>query len=389
MAGHIEKRRNKDGSISWRCIIPGGYGRGSERVVQTHRTTRDSEKPPKAARDILAQMQQEAAGGSVVSRRLRMAELLRAWLDQDCRPRLAPSTVYGYEGIVEGYLVPTIGQLRAVDLRPRHLDELWASEREDDELSAATIRSHYRVVHRALSWAVQKELVTRNVAEAARPPQGKAPEMQTISAEQLRGLVDLAVGTPLELWVLLAVGTAGRRSEIEAIRTRDLDLKAGRATIAHSMEHTPGEPVAPKETKTGRVRTVPLAPFVVERLKVWKGEALRQPDNHVCPPLNNYDFSHAWRDLVKEAKLPGFRFHDIRHSVATVLLESGLPVKVVQEILGHTSPTTTLSVYAHVTERMRDMAAEEVGKAFSGTPEHPGSTSDADVLPLVAEEEHI
>lgn len=376
--GHIEKRRNRDGSVSWKCCLPAqpdGY-----RPTATYRSPRDTKsgKPPKAAWDLLEEMRQQAKGGSIAPRKLLLADLLERWLS-DVEPRLAPRTLYGYESVVYTHLIPALGNLRVVDLRPVHLADLWASERES--YSAATIRAHYRVLHIALAWALRMELVTRNVADAARPPQGKAAEMQTVSAAKLRGLCDLAVDTPLEWWVLLAVASGARRSEVEAVRVRDIDTKTRTLTIAGAIEHTPGEPRERKATKTGKARTVSLPSFAVERLKVWKNAALRQPDEHVCAPIPSPVFSVAWKELTGRAKLDGFRFHDIRHSVATILLESGLPVKIVQERLGHSSPTTTLTIYAHVTERMREMASEAVEGAFGVEGEVAGEGEVAALKP--------
>lgn len=386
MSGHFEKRRNKDGTISWRVSLPTGYGRGAKRAYRTFRASRDSDDPPRGAFELLDQMKLEAAGGGIAPQRLRVSELLKQWLEQGTA-HLSPRTLYGYRRIVETHLAPALGDLRTADLRPRHLSDLWADEREEG-FSASTVRSHYRVLHIALGWALRMELVTRNVADAARPPQGKAAEMQTISAARLLGLCDLAVDTPLELWVLIAAGSGARRSEVEAVRVRDLDLKRSQATIARTMEHTPGEPVEPRDGTKSLSRTVPLPPFATERLKMWKAAELRQPGDYVCPRVKSHRFSPLWADLTKRAELPGFRFHDIRHSVATILLESGLPVKVVQEILGHTTPTTTMNVYAHVTERMRDMAAAAVSEAFRVTPDSLGNPLDGEVLALSREKEH-
>ena len=382
MAGHIRTRRNKDGTISWCCIVTVGYGRGAHRISRTAcRTERMQPKPPRRAVEMLRAMEREAEYGAVAPRRLSMDGLLDRWLNDDVRPRLAAKTVYGYERIVEAHLKPAFGHIRAPELRPLQLADYYAAKR-DAGLADTTIHSHYRVLHIALSWAVRMELVPRNVADATKPPRGESQEMRTITSSQMRELAEAAKDTPLEIPVLLGVSTGARHGEVMAVRWGDLDLAAASCWIARSIQEVPGTERSYKRTKSNRERLVPLPQFAVERLKAIRAERLHQPEELVCPTVRARKFSDLWRDIIRENGHEGLRFHDLRHSYATALLERGVPVGVVQEILGHTTPVTTMNVYAHVTERMRRIAADAVNGAFDGVPERHGSGTAQQIVPL-------
>ncbi len=387
MAGHIESRRNGDGSVSWVCIVTVGYGRGARRVTRVAcRSERLQEKPPRKAQELLRAMEREAEFGLVAPQRLRMGELFDRWLDDDVRPRLEAKTTYGYERHVEAHLRPAFGHLRALDVRPANLADYYATKRAAG-LSDATIHSHFRTLHRALGWAVRMELLPRNVADAARPPRGKAAEMRTIDAAAMLALVEAARGDVLELWVLMGAATGARWGEVRALRWGDVRLWRegegwrGSATIAEAEQEVPRHGRFRKGTKTGRARTVPLPPFAVERLRELRTERVRPRDEPLCPPLRAREFSELWRPFIAE-RHPGLRFHDLRHSFATAALESGAPIKLVQEWLGHTTATTTMNVYAHVTERGRELGADTLAAAFGAPREQHGSSTEGKVRHL-------
>lgn len=388
MSAHYEKRHNKDGSVSWKVTVIAGYGRGAPRIFRTVRVEKDTKGPPRKVKELRRELEQQATGGFIAPQSLRVRELLERWLTEHCEGRFAAKTVYGYERVVRSHLVPAFGDLRAADLRPVHLSDYYRTKKAEG-LSDAGVHQHYRVIHAALAWALRMELVARNVADVAKPPRAKPPEMRTVTAAQMLGILKAAEGSDLELPVLLAIATGARRGEILGLRWGDIDLEAGTVRIARSITAAPGRRGEVKPTKTGRERTVALPRFAMARLRAVTQERVCPPDGWVCAAERDPDeVTKAWRELADSLGLEGLRLHDLRHSYATVLLETGEDIKSVQDALGHTKAGTTADIYMHVTERMRERRAERLSEAFSVPPEHLGSTLEAEVVTLEAQNEH-
>jgi integrase len=396
MAGHIEKRRVKSG-VRYRVVVGMGHGRGSRRVSRTVRTKREAEA-------LLNELLQAAATGFIPPVDLTVGELLTRWLAEHVAVKTAAKTAYDYRSIVRAHLMPELGSLRTIDLRPATLSDLWRKQRQEIELedgskkpglSASVIRHNYVCLHAALAWGVGMELLARNVADvaSAKPPRTQARKMRTLTAAQMLGLIEAVKGTPMELPVILAVATGARRGEVLALRwgdvtlVKDGDTWRGHVTISAALDATPG-PRTLKATKTNRQRIVALPPFAVEHLRQLRAERLRQPDEPICPVIPAWALSKAWRELSARLGLGGLRLHDIRHSYATMLLEQGTEITQVQEALGHTTPVTTLHVYSHVTEAMRERHVETLNRAFAVEAERPGSDQNAEVRPIAKTEAH-
>jgi len=383
MAGsHIEKRRNQDGSVAWRVVVRVGYGRGAKRETRVVCITeRDQEKAPAQVKAALKELERQAESGFIPPAHVMLVDVFREWLRS--HSGLAAKTRYTYDCLIESHFAPSFERFRVVDLRPTHMQDYYALQREDG-LSDATIHWHFRTVHAALKWAVESELAARNICDlkAAKPPRGERPEMKTLTAKQMRGVLKAVAGTTLELPVVIACGTGMRRGEICGLQWRDVDLKAGAVRVAASLSYVPGYDLDRKSTKTTRARTVGLPAFAIDALTAAKRAKVCPPGSYVVGELHPDDLTKMWREKADALGLEGVRFHDLRHSFATVLLESGADVKSLQDALGHSRAATTTDVYLHVTERMREKRTEMVDAAFDVPPEQLGSTLDADVVDI-------
>jgi integrase len=228
--------------------------------------------------------------------------------------------------------------------------------------------------------------VTRNVADAADPPKGKAGKGMTVwTAEQLRAFLVSLDDDPLEVPVLLGATTGMRRGEVLGLRWRDVDLDAGRLVVRQTLsaprnvdtgQHVPVYG-APKTKKGQRVITLDVQTVAALRAhrKAQLAERMRygvrvthdlvftEPDGE---PIHPDRFRKRFEIRVCRSELPMIRFHDLRHTYATLALQAGVPAKVVSERLGHASIGITLDTYSHVLPAMDEQAAERVASIIFG-----------------------
>lgn len=239
---------------------------------------------------------------------------------------------------------------------------------------------HHRVLHRALEQAVRWQLIPRNPADAVEPPRARRPEIQALTEDQVRAMLEAAKGTRYYTLLLLAVATGMRRGELLALRWQDVDLKAGRITVCRSLQYTKERGIFFKEPKNpGSRRTVEISPPVVEALRRHRKEQAGQKlalaplyeDQDLVFEQGNGrplfpDTITAWFPRVMErAGLPRVSFHALRHTHVTLLLKAGVPVRVVSDRVGHARVRITLDTYSHVLPGMqKDAAAKLDGILF-------------------------
>ncbi len=247
-------------------------------------------------------------------------------------------------------------------------------------LSPRTRQHIHRVLSVALARAVEQQLMARNPADAFRKrlPKVERREMATLSAEQSAQLLDGLRHSQLYWPVLVALSTGMRRGEILALRWKNVDLDQGLIRVVESLEQTKAK-LRFKAPKTEKARAITLPPFAIDELRRHRREQAEQllplgvrqtGETLVCArqdgePLQPHSLTHQFRRFLGRLNdLPRVRFHDLRHTHATLLLLAGEHPKVAQERLGHASITTTLDLYSHVTRTMQQDAAGRLDAVF-------------------------
>jgi integrase len=297
--------------------------------------------------------------------RLTVEKYLTEWL-QAMEVVVRPRTWRRYEELIRRHAVPHVGRIRLTRLSAEHLQHLYA-ELILGGLAAATVVQLHRILHNALGQAVRWDLVGRNVADLVKPPRVPRYELTTLSPEQSRQFLDAARGDRLEALYVLAITTGMRLGELLRLRWREVDLEARVLSIRGAP---PGEGGAGPKTERSR-RPVVLTEVAAAALRrhraaqaaerIRAGAAWQNGDlvfaNTVGGPLNQSNLRlRSFHPLLKRAGLPMMRFHDLRHSAATLLLGMGVHPKVVSEMLGHAQVSITLDVYSHVTATMQHQA---------------------------------
>lgn len=294
-----------------------------------------------------------------------VGQFLERWLIDVARPRIRYGTFVNYEGIVRNHIAPRIGGVGLQKLRPAHVQRLYA-----DIQNAHARKLAHCVLRLALIDAVRAGDVVRNVCEAVDPPKIARPEMQTLDAEQAQRLLAEADGDRLAALYWVAITTGLRLGELFGLQWQDVDLKAGTLSVRRSQSDVKGR-LALEEPKTAKGRRqVTLPPETVEALVEHRKRMLveghagadRVFSNVEGGPLRRPDFQRrSFKPMLKRAGLPNIRFHDLRHTSATLLLSQGVHPKVVQERLGHSQISVTLDVYSHVLPGMQRDAADKLG----------------------------
>ncbi len=309
------------------------------------------------------------AGIAYDSENLTVGGYLDRWLEA-IKGSVRSRTWRRHEQIVRVHLKPTIGRMKLDRLNALQVQAVYR-QKLDGGLSARTVEIVHATLRKALKQAVGWSLVPRSVAEAVTPPRPVRKEIAPLTGEQVRTLLEAARGNKLEALYILAVTTGMRQGEIIGLRWEDVDLRGGTLRVNRSVY----EGVAsPPKTTAGR-RTIRLPERAVLALERHRTNVAAWSESVTGwvfastkgTPLGHQNLrSRSWKPLLERAGLPhSVRFHDLRHTCATLLLSKGVPVKVVSEMLGHADVAITLSVYQSVLPHMQESAARVMEDTLS------------------------
>jgi integrase len=308
-----------------------------------------------------------------------VGEYLARWLCDSVRGTVRISTFERHEQIIRAHLAPAFGRMKLKTLTPAHVRALHR-EKLDMGLAPATVRKIHSTLHKALSQAVADGLISRNAADV-KAPRPAPDEMRPLSEAEARTFLDAAreTGDRFEPLYVLAITTGLRRGELLGLRWDDADLergtlRVGRALVREGGRHVVGE----TKTKRGR-RRVNLTPRTVAALKAHRKRQLEErmklaglhADHGLIfasrtgtPVIPEHLVKRSFKPLLKKAGLPEIRFHDLRHTCATLLLGRAVHPKIVQELLGHATIAMTLDTYSHYLPSMGDQASGAMGDAL-------------------------
>jgi len=372
MRGHTRRRGTK-----WVAVIDIGHDEGGRRHQRWYSGFKTKRAATEKLTELLASLQ---SGAYVEPSKRTLAAFLREWVES-IRASVRPSTWAAYRMLAEVHVVPALGMVPLQHLTAAQLNALYADllakGRRDGKggLSPRTVQYVHVTAHKALADAVRWQLIPRNVADQATPPRPQAKEPKAWSADVLRSFLAHVEGDRLYAAYLLAATTGLRRGEVLGLRWRDVDMAGGRLAVVQTLLQVCNEvALGTPKTAKGR-RSVALDERTVSVLKAHRKAALEDrlilglgtPDTEALvftapdgAPVNPESFSDHFGRLVKAAGLPRIRFHDLRHTHATLALQAGVHPKVVSERLGHATVSITLDTYSHAIPAMQEEAAERV-----------------------------
>jgi integrase len=276
---------------------------------------------------------------------------------------LKPKTVDSYKFLIEKHIKPEIGHYKLSRLRSDQIQTLY-SKKLNSGLSERTVQYIHAVLRRALNFALKWGLIYRNptdVVEAPRPKK-KAPEV--LSEDQAKHFLETVKEHRWYPIYVLAIATGMREGEILGLRWEDVDLEHATISVRKTVQSIRGKIIIGEPKTQKSRRTISLPDFAVEvlsELEKSEGFVFTTASGRPVSPRNLLRHFH---ESLEKAGLPHFRFHDLRHTCATLLLKENVHPKVVQELLGHSSISWTLDTYSHTIRSMQEEAAQKMDGIF-------------------------
>lgn len=381
MRGSVSKVERKSGT-KWqaRVDLPRGPDDERRRQSRTFDTKREAER-------WLTEINHEInQGGYIEPADTPFRLFLDDWLEDYAKGNVKPSTYDRYSGTIERHLKPALGDTPLKDITPMALQRFYTEkldggrlDGQDGGLSPTTVRQFHNLLHKVFETARKWGLVKNNPAKAADPPKRAETEMQYLTPDQARAFIE-ACEEPGQRYgdlFKLAVLTGLRRGELLGLRWQDLDLQNNVASIRQTLvRSTEGNlRFQTPKSSTGE-RTVALTHRVIHTLQQhrerqqekreevgsgWQGEDHDLVfTNAVGAPVDPSNLRRTYDKVLEENDLPMIRFHDLRHTHATLMLRNGEHPKVVSERLGHSRVQITLDRYSHVLPNMQDEAAQDL-----------------------------
>jgi len=316
-------------------------------------------------------LQEQKQGKLITGTHQTLRQYLEYWLDAVCKPpALRISSYEKYRKLINTYILPALGHIPLQKLTPQHVQALYR-KKGDDGLSSKMINSIHGVLHKALGNAVRWNLVSRNICDLVSPPRIVKPTIESLTMEQAHKLLEAVRGHRLEVLLIVALTTGIRRGELLALRWSEVDLEEQRIQVRRTVDYITRYGYVETEPKTAAGKRLIALPYFVAnilkqhrlqqleaKLKVgraWEDRDLVFTDLH-GGYFNPRYLGKLFDKVLAEADLPHMRFHDLRHSAATLLLRMGVHLKVVQAILGHSTITMTADIYSHVLPSMQEDA---------------------------------
>jgi integrase len=300
-----------------------------------------------------------------------LKDYLSQWLRDYVKANLSAKTYERYESIVRVHLVPSLGHIQLFKLRPDHIQKLYGAKLNDG-LAARSVLYIHRILHKSFETALKWGLLSRNILDGVDTPKSKRNEMQIWDANEVNRFLETAKNSQYYTLFFTALYTGARRSELLALRWSDVDLLLCTMSINRGLHYINKQYIftEPKSAKSRRV--IALSPDSVKVLRDHYDEQamekamvdikIQESDliftTYDNKPLRPNTVSRAWANITKQAGVRVIRFHDARHTHASLMLKQGIHPKIVQERLGHSTIATTLDIYSHVAPGMQEAAAQ-------------------------------
>lgn len=303
------------------------------------------------------------------------------WFENCAKIKVRPSSHQTYRGYIDNHIKPNIGDIPLGKLSSLHLQKLYKkllaggrverieAKNQPKGLSAKTVRNINQVISSAMDFARNQKLISSNPTDCCALPKLEHKEMKTLPVEQLTSFLREAKESGVFELYYIELATGLRRGELLGLKWEDIDLAQGSLRVQRQIARINGEVIeGPLKTKNA-YRTLPLSADAVGVLQEQRKKGGSSPYVFPSPtggPISPDSVLHMLHRVLKRAGLSKVRFHDLRHTFATLALQNGVDIKTVSGMLGHYSAGFTLDTYTHVTTSAKKEAANTMGSILSG-----------------------
>lgn len=326
----------------------------------------------KEAESALTKLLSEVHTGTYVEpSNLSYGEYLENWFNTK-KYSVGIQTAKVLKGYLNSRIIPSLGNIKLAKLTSLHMQN-YVNSLRDEGLKRGTIEKIIKIIRNSLEHAIDLELITKNVAAKTKLPKSDKEELTVWNEQEVQLFLKVAQESRYSVAFHMALVTGMRQGELLGLRWKDVDLEKGHLTISQTLSHDGKTFLLGGKTKSS-LRKILLPASTIAKLKkhravvlkekLSQGEEYHDNDLVMCTPsgtpINPANVRRSLNDLIKKAAVPKIRFHDLRHTHATLLLAKGVNVKVISERLGHSNIKITLDTYSHVLPTMQEDAVNKI-----------------------------
>src|SRR5215207_5865126 len=369
-AGTVYPLKNRDGKVT-------GY-RGSYFAPDGKRRYVSAKRKGDAERLLREAMTDADRGLTFDASNLTVSGYMTRWLEDFAKANLAPRTYHNYKLQIREHITPAFGTMKLSKLDTPNIQALYTAKLEGG-LKPSSVKYIHAVLHCALEKAVELHLIPRNPAASARPPKIRQEEITPLDTQQARLLLKAARGDRFASLYVLSLMCGLRMGESLGLKWSDIDFDAGTLRVHRQVQRIrEGGGLVFSEPKNASRRTIDLPQRALEALRIhrkhqaeeklrvtaYEDSGLVFATRKGTPQDAQNVINRHFKPLLKQAGHPPIRWHDLRHTCATLLLGRGVHPKLVQHLLGHVSITMTLDRYSHWMPSMGRHAADGMDEAL-------------------------
>ena len=381
-----KKRANGEGNIRkrsdgrWEGRYTAGHDENGKAIIKNvlGKTQAEVKKKLKAAIDKSDRID------AVRADKYTLGTWVKLWFEVYSKPNLRESTARYYQMFIDKHIVPKLGDVKLSELRAMQIQKFYndlrtggrlreAQKKKDPGLSASYIRGIHTMLHTCLDAAVREKLILTNPVNDCKPPKLVKKEMKTLEPEQVQAYLKAADARGLLPMFFLELTTGMRKSELVALQWSDVNWKERTISVSKQAYKLDGKMTVMPPKTANSVRKIALSEETLAMLKQqqkdneegWPGSPYLFPSPVTGEMYHPDSVVNLHKKILKEAGLEHIRFHDLRHTFATLALQNGVDVKTVSAMLGHSNAGFTLATYTHTTTAAQHQAAAIMGNLVS------------------------
>ena len=332
--------------------------------------------------EIIKKFQEEINSDNIDNEDILFIDYMKKWLKM-ISSSVEPTTLNGYQGVINGRMTDYFKNTKITlqNIKPKHIQEFY-QYLLDEGLCGNTVKHYHANIRKALQYAMKTDIILSNPADKVDLPKIEEYKPKFYTSDEVKTLLNEVIGTKLEIPVMIDCFYGFRRSEVIGLKWSAVDFENDTITIDHTITQSNGKLIIRDKTKTkSSKRTLPLEPIVKSFLIELKEK--QKNNRELCGDSYNKDYleyicvdncgniirpdyvTETFLKLLKRKNLKIIRFHDLRHTCASILLKNGANMKEIQAWLGHSNYNTTANLYAHLDSSSVNNTGKVMANVFS------------------------